>query len=377
MDGPTGEKSGDLDWDLTDKPAEDIARLLRDHGISSAVVTACNSGKAKHGSDANLCSIFAEHNISEVLAISFGISTLAVQILCETFYRFLIVEGDPFPEAARKARADLRRRSVRKGMGQNGRGYANRELRDWFIPVTYSRLEEASIFHRATNSSANRPQLRPNPSSLSLRSIGHFADPTPDCLNDKNFLNLDIEVLRLEMTLLKFDTVLLYGSHDDNSLLLKHLEKCWTSTHFLKRVITFSARDFLSRNVHHITSSRKSEVEAYSNLSKKTKKFIKTTDSYRSSLKSVAVVITHLDSLFPKDVEPAHRTGQERLKKFLENIIIEPRKKEGNEYKSPFLILLAKEDLIPKLIDKYSNLGVRAIFRNRKARIDEFDTSYS
>jgi hypothetical protein len=384
---PIDENSGELDLSLTDVPADKIAKLLQDHSITCAILTACNSGRANRNSDTDLCRIFSEHGVSEILAISFGICTLAVRILCETFYRYLFIERQTFSEAASNARAQLRKRSNRKGFGRNPKEQIDRRLIDWFIPVTYSPLRERPIFELAKRYPENSLALPPMervPSTASSHSVTSWLDRILDSSalnynNNRTFLSLDVEVLKLEMFLMKSRIVLLHGPLRDNDLLLEHLGNCWKSTQFLKEVIRIDAGEFLDPTTRAISAAQ-SRIRNKSSLPQETKDFIKVSGSQRTSLKSVAIIIKGLDVLFPINNTTDHRLlekGVNRLKKFLDKVVINPQKIPKKEYKSPFVIFLAEDNLISKLVLQFPDLGAREVLRSRKAIIDEFDTTYS
>ncbi|KUJ06334.1 uncharacterized protein LY89DRAFT_726639 [Mollisia scopiformis] len=361
-------------------PAANIAKLLHEHEISSVVLTACESGKSSKGDDADLCRIFAERGVSHILAMSFGIHGQAVEILCDSFYRNLLVHGETFSESARKARIDLFDKPERKG-----RTGHTRELEDWFIPVAYVPKEERPFVQKRSE--------RPSFSSTShLDVYGHPFTYTPShesarsnmSYNDYD-VEMDVDILRIEEILMRIGNVLLRGPIvEQNAELVDRLLSSWVSTGLLGDFDRVDAGIFFSAREDHDAKAK--EVLAHVHrISKKTiskklrENYIEPQKAFeQKALRKAAVKLTGIDKLFPKEKPTPEAASElkaavERFERFLNILILGPK---GNvqddfkvdDYKVPFLIIIGEDSddiLTGKFVNRYPDLGLEAVFRDR------------
>jgi hypothetical protein len=366
------------DSKLNKVPATKIAELLHDHDISCAVLTACESGKANKGDDANLCRIFAEHGVSQILAISFGIHWRAVEILCDSFYHHLLVSGETFSESARHARLELFDKPERQGT--TGR---TRDLEDWFIPVAYVPNKERPFIRKKFDkpSSLSPPlfdgrgyPLTRTLSSESVRSNISFKDLD---------VEMDVEILKLEEVLMRVGNVLLRGPIvRKNSELVDRLLNCWVSTGLLEGFDNIDAKEFFSAKVDHDQKAKdtlaKVQHLSKKGISKKLRENYISKDPEKATknkaLRKAAIKLTSIDKLFPKekpttlDKASELKVALERFERFLDVVILGPKAKEEPDYKLPFLIIVGEDSedvLTSKFISRYANLGLEAVFRDQ------------
>jgi len=357
----------DHDLNLENVQAKFVAELLRDHGISCAVLTACQSGNATRGDDANLCRIFEQQGVTQILAISFGIHSEAVEIVCNSFYNHLFIDGNTFSEAASKARKELHDKPRRFGKAT---GKSHR-LMDWFIPVTYVPLTEAPIIPRKETSSSNllKPYGYPLQQSTSMSSS------VSNTSNHDWDVEIDIITLKIENFLLSKGSVLVSGPEkalEENSSFVDDLLKSWIKTNFIKDFESLDLSNFMGGDdrIAKRILGRMQEISSRG-LSKKLKEnYITSSTSHKKALRKAAIKLTGLDSLFPsrkEQVLPEHEKGRQRFQAFLDLVVIKPSKLKGKEYMAPFVILVGRQEHYQQLIDHYSDLGAEFVFRNKVA----------
>lgn len=347
--------------------------MLHEHEISSVVLTACESGRSNKGDDANLCRIFAANGVSHILAMSFDVHEQAIEILCDSFYRHLLVDGETFSESARHARLDLFEKPERAGVA--GR---RRDLEDWFIPVAYVPKEERPFVQR-------RADRLPHPSSSHLDvqmppfiHTGSYESGRSNISYRDFDLGLDLDILRLEDILMRVGNVLLRGPIvEKNEDLVKCLLESWKSTGSLGGYVQVEAEEFFAEDHDRRAKEILAQVQRISkkSISKRLRdNYIEPRGAFeKKALRKAAIKLTGIDKLFPSENLVSKNTSEvklavERFRRFLEIVILNPKKNQRNDYKVPFLIIIGddpRDRLKDIFINQFSELGLERVFRDR------------
>jgi hypothetical protein len=192
-----------------------VAGWLKIYRIPCVVLNACESARADAGEQANMARAFLDGGVGNVLAMTFKVSSGAIDLFLRTFYLDLFVAGSSFAQAARSARAGLKTQPLR-----DARFRRQRELVDWFIPVIYSTGSDFSVVP-GSRGAENRPVPVAEGSEYDEVVVGR-----------------DFDLLRIERKLLQKKRIFLtappgYGK----TAFLKWACKIWEATNFRESVL--------------------------------------------------------------------------------------------------------------------------------------------
>jgi hypothetical protein len=259
--------------------ATEVADVLKDHGVGCVVTNACQSAAAYHRREANLSRIFVERGIALVSAMSHKISTPAVDLFYQYFYRAFITEGLSFALATSLGRRHLR--------GSHRRSTPQKPaLEDWCVPVTYfcprsGEQQTSRRWHRQNLAGRMLSYLRqarrylfcwdywpfgifgtyrryykllrdPSITNLSASSMSSSNASIMErpFFVDNGLPELDIGILDLERQLIEYRMLYLHGGIcDENNNLLRRLSQLWVKTKFVEQVVLMPARRCLDNTI--------------------------------------------------------------------------------------------------------------------------------
>ncbi|OJJ08814.1 hypothetical protein ASPVEDRAFT_34944 [Aspergillus versicolor CBS 583.65] len=206
-------------------PASSIARVLKEYEVPLVIMNACDSARAESGDDANIANVFhRKGSARNVLAMSFKISSAAVDLFLTIFYQSLLVDKLAFAAAARKAR-----RVLRINMLRPARFGVQRELLDSFVPVLYGAGDGCVCVEdspQGENPSADAASL---PSAFAAHLVAYPVTP----------VGRDFDILRLEKVLCERQVVYLHGLPGaGKTCLLQYVSALWQQTRFVDAVVT-------------------------------------------------------------------------------------------------------------------------------------------
>ncbi|MGP1371633.1 MAG: CHAT domain-containing protein, partial [Almyronema sp.] len=232
--------------------AQELAKLLTVQGISVCLLNACQSAKQVRFSQANgtaaadevtdadpalpsgsvegeaiddretsLGSRLMAAGVQMVVAMSYSVSVTAATILMRKLYTELFAQR-PLVEAIRLGRRELYNDKTRQGWFN-----LTVDLEDWLLPVVYGNpslqfeLQEMTARQKAAHYQVKASRYR-------------FAAPT------YGFVGRDLEILKLEKSLLRHNVLLLRGmGGTGKTTLLNYLREWWQTTQFAKDVFYF------------------------------------------------------------------------------------------------------------------------------------------
>ena len=198
-------------------PARIVAQWLKIYRIPCVVLNACQSARADCGEQANMARAFLDGGVGNVLAMTFKVSSGAVELFLRTFYVDLFVAGSTFSQAAYSARAELKAHPLREA--RFGR---QRELIDWFIPVIYSTGSDFSVV----------------PGRRGLESAPPAAPVTTAPTADEVVIGRDFDLLLFERKLLQKKKIFLTAPPGfGKTVFLKRACQIWKATNFRDSVI--------------------------------------------------------------------------------------------------------------------------------------------
>ncbi|PNY25096.1 Uncharacterized protein TCAP_04952 [Tolypocladium capitatum] len=225
-------------------PADSVAKVLVEHGITCAILNACESARADHGLQANLAMTFLHKGVSNILAMSYKFPSSAIDPFFSSFYEALLCRGLPISAAATESRRNLKEQAVRKG-----RFGLELQVQDWFIPVSYLSNQDVSFRNsRQANQVATASPI--------ARSIA---------TKDRHFIGRDYDLLRLEEVVRESSVVLVHGfAGVGKTEFVKYAFDLWKSTQFFDK---FSVVDMLEclaaadDNSNRVTSEVAKDLE--------------------------------------------------------------------------------------------------------------------
>lgn len=346
---------------LQNRSAQEVAQLLHEHEVGSAVINACNSATASHGIHANLARVLIQNGVSCVFAMSNKIFSEAVSNCLTTFYDSLLCTTHSFSESAAAAREKLRTNTNRTG----GEGQSH-NIEDWSVPVFYSDGTDLQIqLHNTTPIKTSRFYL------IFIRVIGGITmiiqliallasdrwgslqgphwyralgwDPQvergrADHLFDSHSADVesqapfpyDINIQALETDLLKFGAVVWSGLFGQRASIVQRRLAClWRVTGWLRDIRFIDARQF--------SESRNSEISNEIKMLAESPHIVREQPLMTKS----AIFISRFDDLFPPEPNE-YESGQARFWNFLDCL---PHKLDGGRYPSsrPYLIILSNQ----------------------------------
>ena len=365
-----------LERDLVAKSAFEVGGLLVDHGISSAVINACDSARANGGIGANLGRIFARRGMSNIVAMSYKFSSSAAVLFHTKFYESLFVETLPFSEAACHGRKALRDNQERGGID-------NRllDIQDWFVPVLYCNGKDLQITTSTPVTSLQSSTVQAKVAAVCTEALAimsvylnsnllrrlfsfiipslpdwrqqllqhnkftrlqdGFADATQD---SQRFSELDGQALQLERDLIEEHAVLLHGpSGAGKSQMIMHLSRSWLATNFMDQVYIIQASLFLESWLPAMVTQiwsylRGDHKHLYTHKSRPLE------DIDRSLLVPRTVVfIDHVDDLFSSNLNDQQQArGRAALDAFLSKVTTAKRPTDRCPWR-PYLVLVGRQ----------------------------------
>ncbi len=392
-----------LERGLVPKPAIDVGNLLVEHGISSAVINACESARANRGIGANLGRIFIRQGISNILAMSYKFSSSAAVLFHTEFYESLFVEKLSFSEAACHAR-----KALRDSQGREGIDKQLSDIQEWFVPVVYSNNRDLRItFEPAIPIHYSMVQAKatalcmealtivfylfsnllrrlfqfviPSPSDRQqqqqlLQRLRHnestrlrdgFADATQD---RQRFLELDGQTLQLERDLIEEHAILLHGpSKAEKSQMVMHLSRIWLATNFVEQVYVIQAKEFLEGWLPTMVRETQRYLRGdYKHLYTHKSRPLEDIDHSLLVPKTV-VFIDQIDDLFsPNLTDQQQARGRAALEEFLSKVTTAKRPVDRCPWR-PYLVLVGRQGI--DWFDKrfgHLNLAYTPIHRKQK-----------
>ncbi|KAK1831536.1 hypothetical protein QBC39DRAFT_408112 [Podospora conica] len=192
-----------------DHKTTEVAQVLSQFPVPFIVLNACRSGKADMGPLANTAAILNSKGCAEnILAMSFNALSISAEIFLRAFYTDFLLGGVTFGCAARRGRDALKANNARRGRFEQ-----RLTLADWFVPVTYSSVEDASVA---------------GPVHLSKHNLQWTPGP----------VGRDYDVAALERILLKRRRTFLFGhAWIGKTAFLKYAQRIWEGTSFAQEVL--------------------------------------------------------------------------------------------------------------------------------------------
>jgi len=205
------------------RSASELAKLLTGKQIPVCILNACQSAKQVRGDEreTSLGAALMAAGMQTVLAMGYSVTVSAAEILMRSLYEKLFA-GKELDEAIRLGRKALWDRKER-------RAYFNQTIRleDWLLPVVYRH---------------GRVDLRLQPFTPQQEAaywqeqaaLYRFEAPT------YGFVGRDLEILKIERSLLRHNVLLVQGmGGTGKTTLLNYLREWWQTTHFVKDVFYF------------------------------------------------------------------------------------------------------------------------------------------
>jgi hypothetical protein len=192
-----------------DHKTTEVAQVLRNVPVPFLVLNACRSGKADMGPLANTAAILNSRGCADnILAMSFNALSVSAEIFLRAFYAEFLLGGATFGCAARRGRDALKANN-----GRRGRFEQRVSLADWFVPVTYSSVEDSAL---VASAQLSRHQVQWNPGPIGR----------------------DYDVAALEKILLKRRRAFLCGhAWIGKTTFLQYAQRIWEGTSFAHEVL--------------------------------------------------------------------------------------------------------------------------------------------
>jgi hypothetical protein len=228
--------------------AQELANLLTNQGIPVCILNACQS--AKQISQASVASSQESEEIGEpppipnpkspiqnpetslgsrlmtagmemVVAMGYSVTVTAATVLMQKLYAELFAQR-PLAEAIRLGRRELHNDKTRQGWFNQ-----TVDLEDWLLPVVYG-------------NPALQFDLRAMPPQEEERYLEALASRYQFPAPTYGFFGRDLEILKLEKSLLRHNVLLLRGmGGTGKTTLLNYLREWWQTTQFAKDVFYF------------------------------------------------------------------------------------------------------------------------------------------
>jgi len=204
--------------------AAELAALLKGKNVPVCILNACQSAKQVKGDEreTSLGAALMAAGMQTVLAMGYSVTVSAAEILMTTLYQQLFAQKS-LDEAIRLGRKALSDRQERKT------GFVNKtiKLEDWLLPVVYRRGEVD--FGLRSFTPDEKTQF-----NLAKSKRFRFQDPT------YGFVGRDLEILKIERSLLRHNALLLQGmGGTGKTTLLRYLQEWWQKTSFVEQSFYF------------------------------------------------------------------------------------------------------------------------------------------
>ncbi|MDJ0798020.1 MAG: tetratricopeptide repeat protein [Calothrix sp. MO_167.B12] len=229
-----GESKGKAD------PVEagELADLLTGKGIPVCILNACQSGKQVRNEgdegekgdegeirgnsrETSLGSRLMAAGMQMVVAMGYSVTVSAARLMMEQVYENLFA-GKEIREAIRLGRRELFNNKTRKA-------YFNTDidLEDWLLPVVYS--------NQRVNLSLR--EFTPEEEEEYFEKLGDLYEYTPP---EYGFIGRDLEILKIEKALFRYNILLLQGmGGTGKTTLLTYLRSWWETTNFARDIFYF------------------------------------------------------------------------------------------------------------------------------------------
>ncbi|MEA5447148.1 tetratricopeptide repeat protein [Leptolyngbya sp. CCNP1308] len=230
--------------------AEELAALLTAKGIPICILNACQSAKQVRGeaeqthpypseegteaiqnpqspiqnTETSLGSRLMAAGVQMVVAMGYSVTVTAAQVMMEKLYAELFAQQG-IPEAIRLSRKELYNRKERKV-------YFNQRvpLEDWLLPVVYANRPVDLNLREFTAAEEEAYFV----AQADLDDRYRFPMPT------YGFVGRDLEILKIEKSLLRHNLLLLQGmGGTGKTTLLRYLWRWWLTTHFVEDAFYF------------------------------------------------------------------------------------------------------------------------------------------
>ncbi|MEN8445786.1 MAG: CHAT domain-containing protein, partial [Cyanobacteria bacterium J06555_13] len=210
--------------------AKELANLLKNKGIPACILNACQSGKQARSESSNepldtretsLGSELMTAGVQMVIAMGYSVTVTAAALMMKKLY------GQIFSQTALSAAVRLSRKTLYNN--KDRKVYFNQieELEDWLLPVVYANHEVTFPLLEAED----KDKLS---ESKTRRMIYQSYEPT------YGFVGRDLEILKIEKSLLQHNILLLRGMGGaGKTTLLKYLRRWWEVTNFALKVFYF------------------------------------------------------------------------------------------------------------------------------------------
>jgi len=334
---------------LVEIPAECVAKLLSERGVTCSVLNACKSASPEKGNSSNLSHLFAGYNSFKILAMSYNISETAIKLLCEEFYNCLFSCQQSFSEAASRARKALRDDDVRM--------YPRVVLPDWFVPVTYAFNDDGLIIKNSWRNKWRRSQLYLHLPERNASSGSSFvsSQATEAYSDNMTFKGLHMTDLEFERQLILNRVIRISGPASiENKKHLDCLSDLWKVTHF-SWPFKFSAYEYLN--------GQEKLLEAVSNYiwgntgsSQQLPVALKNTTEGREMPRPI-IIIEDAESLFETDMSNDQLNLRSKLNAFLVDVYITQDETYGSMFRTPYLIFVSIKDIQAASIAVFGRLG--------------------
>lgn len=219
-----------------------VGEVLGKHGISLAILNACDSAKACYGDGANVSKQFMRHGVRGVVGMSFKVSSAAAGIFLHTLYQALLLDGTSLSASAAAARKALRLSTVRPA-----RYSLQRRMKDDFVAVAYGRDGEDLFLVKPPPPSDREVFPSVTQTAYSTPAIPHPCGGDP-------VIGREFDLLRLERLLARGRVVFLAGLCGvGKTAFLNYAASIWKSTHYIDAAVvvdfamngSVSGEDFL------------------------------------------------------------------------------------------------------------------------------------
>lgn len=200
--------------------ATELGALLHQHGITMALLSACNSADTTGCIGSNFAASLVKAGISIVIGMSYKLTVTAAKIFTATFYETLVGQSADVLTAVVAARTALRNTKARLD-----RFRGNTQIDDWIVPVLYLELGRVPF---------PMIQQRTGKVNPGNRVPNHARPPTRGRSDSSAEINRDFDMYRLEAELSRAKAIQLYGELGvGKTAFLGVANKWWKRTRFI------------------------------------------------------------------------------------------------------------------------------------------------
>ncbi|ACK64557.1 Tetratricopeptide TPR_2 repeat protein [Rippkaea orientalis PCC 8801] len=223
--------------------ASELTSLLTGKNIPVCILNACQSGKQirldkieerddnkvivgkgvplQHSNETSLSSRLMQAEMQMVVGMAYSVTVSAARLMMQALYKELF-NSKPITEAIRLSRLELYNNKGRQA-------YFNEiiDLEDWLLPVVYN--------NQPVN--FNLREMTPEETEEYYTQLEQdYRFPLPVY----GFVGRDLEILKIEKSLLKHNVLLLQGmGGTGKTTLLNYLREWWYRTHYANKIFYF------------------------------------------------------------------------------------------------------------------------------------------